>query len=240
MKKTFVLTMLGPDRPGIVKQLSGILTDHHASWLESRMANLAGEFAGILLASVDTDKYQSLLRDLDKLKAENLQIVVKESGAETAKNIAYLQAELEVVGTDREGIIRDITAVLSSFEINVEELSTEFSEASVVLLCCASSSLLLVVCNTVPRIISICRPCSPSSVTSSCQFASPDLMPALINLKNSSAFSFSSASLSAGLPILLWKSKLNISHPALLHICRHASLSKEKTPDDRLVNTASR
>lgn len=130
LKKTFVLTMIGPDRPGIVKQLSGILTDHHANWLESRMANLAGEFAGILHASIDTDKYQALLRDLNKLQTQNLHIVVKESGSEASKNIAYLQADLEVVGTDREGIIRDITAVLSQFDINVEELATEFTEAA--------------------------------------------------------------------------------------------------------------
>ena len=130
MKKTFVLTIIGPDRPGIVKQLSGILTEHSANWLESRMANLAGEFAGILHATIDTAKYQSLLRDLNKLKEENLHIVVKESGSETSNNIAYQQAELEVVGTDREGIIRDITAVLSQFNINVEELATEFSEAA--------------------------------------------------------------------------------------------------------------
>lgn len=129
MKKTFVLTMVGPDRPGIVNQLSNILTHHHANWLESRMANLAGEFAGILHASVDTDKYQALLRDLNKLQADNLHIVVKESDSDSSSNINYLTAELEVVGTDREGIIRDITATLSQFDINVEELATEFTEA---------------------------------------------------------------------------------------------------------------
>ena len=55
---------------------------------------------------------------------------MKESDSEISNSIAYLQAELEVVGTDREGIIRDITAVLSQFDINVEELATEFTEAA--------------------------------------------------------------------------------------------------------------
>ena len=94
------------------------------------MANLAGEFAGILHASVDTNNYQALLRDLNKLQATNLHIVVKESGSESSNDINYLQAELEVVGTDREGIIRDITATLGQFDINVEELATEFTEAA--------------------------------------------------------------------------------------------------------------
>lgn len=130
MKKTFVLTMIGPDRPGIVKQLSSILTEHNANWLESKMANLAGEFAGILHATVDTAKYQALRRDLNKLQTENLQIVIRESAAGVATKIDYRQAELEVVGTDREGIVRDITAALGKFNINVEELATEFSEAA--------------------------------------------------------------------------------------------------------------
>lgn len=130
MKTTFVLTMIGPDRPGIVKQLSGILTEHNANWLESKMANLAGEFAGILHATVDTAKYQPLLRDLNQLQTENLQIIVKESEAVTSTKIAYRQVELEVVGTDREGIVRDITAALGKFDINVEKLATEFSEAA--------------------------------------------------------------------------------------------------------------
>lgn len=130
MKKTFVLTMIGPDHPGIVQQLSSILTAHNANWLESKMANLAGEFAGILHATVDTAKYQPLLRDLDKLQTENLHIVVKESNAAATTEIGYRQVEIEVVGTDREGIVRDITAALGKFDINVEELDTEFSEAA--------------------------------------------------------------------------------------------------------------
>ena len=130
MKKAFVLTMIGPDRPGIVKQLSSILSAHNANWLESKMANLAGEFAGILHASVDTANYQNLLRSLDQLQTEDLQIIVRQSGETGASKIAYHLAELEVVGTDREGIVRDITEALGKFSINVEELATEFTEAA--------------------------------------------------------------------------------------------------------------
>ena len=37
---TFVLTVLGDDRPGLVDALSGVITDHGANWERSQMARL--------------------------------------------------------------------------------------------------------------------------------------------------------------------------------------------------------
>ncbi len=129
MKTTFVLTIIGPDRHGIVNELSGILKQHNANWLASRMANLAGEFAGILHADVDEQHYSALLRDLNKLNDSNLQLLIKPVSTDITQKLDYRQAELEVVGTDREGIVKDITQALSLFDINVEELTTECSDA---------------------------------------------------------------------------------------------------------------
>jgi glycine cleavage system regulatory protein len=121
--------MVGRDHPGIVNRLSTLLLDHNANWLESRMANLQGEFAGILHADIEARHYPSLLGALADLEAEGLQIVARETGSNTPDLVGLRQLELEVVGTDRAGIVRDIAAVLASFEINIEEISTEFSEA---------------------------------------------------------------------------------------------------------------
>ncbi len=133
MKRQLVLTMLGPDQPGIVKQLSELLAKHDANWLESRMANLAGEFAGILRAEVDEKNYEKLTHDLSDLENGGVQFLIKDARTDPqttgAKDPSGRQLELEVLGTDREGIVRDITAVLAQHSINVEELSTETFEA---------------------------------------------------------------------------------------------------------------
>lgn len=129
MKRKFVLTIIGPDHPGIVQRLSNILSDHHANWLESRMANLAGEFAGILHAEVDEAGYKPMLEQFDQLQAEGLQIVIKDALSDSSRKIGFTDYTLEVVGTDREGIVRDISRVLANHQVNVEELITEFSEA---------------------------------------------------------------------------------------------------------------
>lgn len=129
LRKSFVLTMVGRDHPGIVSRLSSILLAHDANWLESRMANLKGEFAGILHADIDARQYKPLLAELQRLAAEGLQIVARETGSDVADELALRRLELEVVGTDRPGIVRDLAEVLTRYEINIEEISTEFSEA---------------------------------------------------------------------------------------------------------------
>ena len=43
-----VLTLVGPDRPGLVEAVADAIAAQGGNWLESRMSHLAGRFAGIL------------------------------------------------------------------------------------------------------------------------------------------------------------------------------------------------
>ena len=52
MTTSLVFTVIGPDRPGLVGHLAATVADHDGSWLESRMAVLAGQFAGAVLGNV--------------------------------------------------------------------------------------------------------------------------------------------------------------------------------------------
>ncbi|HVR28743.1 MAG TPA: ACT domain-containing protein [Thermoanaerobaculia bacterium] len=94
--------MLGPDRPGLVDALAALVTRHGGNWLESRMASLAGEFAGILRVEVDADDAPALEAALRSLEADQgLALVVKE-GRETTRLGGPLLT-LELVGQDRPG-----------------------------------------------------------------------------------------------------------------------------------------
>jgi glycine cleavage system regulatory protein len=48
-----VLTVIAPDRPGIVEAISKTALAHGANWEASRMVRLGGRFAGVLLVSVE-------------------------------------------------------------------------------------------------------------------------------------------------------------------------------------------
>ena len=60
MQVSLVLTVIADDKPGIVEQLSDEILGAGANWEESRMARLAGKFAGLLRVSIDEDRADAL------------------------------------------------------------------------------------------------------------------------------------------------------------------------------------
>ena len=74
---TLVMTVIGPDRPGLVETLADSVKRCGGNWLESRMAHLAGEFAGILRVEVPTEAVDGLLAEFSNLKQQGLHITVQ-------------------------------------------------------------------------------------------------------------------------------------------------------------------
>src|SRR6266849_3681952 len=101
---SLVLTVLGEDRPGLVESLAYLIATHEGNWLESRMAHLAGQFAGILRASVPDANAAVLINALQGLAAHGLQVVVAHSTTDApARDSRWLT--LDLVGHDHLGII---------------------------------------------------------------------------------------------------------------------------------------
>ncbi|HVM60636.1 MAG TPA: ACT domain-containing protein [Verrucomicrobiae bacterium] len=121
MNISLVMTIIGADRPGLVGRLSTVIAEHGGNWLESRMAHLGGQFAGILRIEIPAAKEQALLKALGSLEPQGLSVSAQRdapSAATAARNLATI----EVIGHDRPGIIREISQVLAQHQVNVEEL----------------------------------------------------------------------------------------------------------------------
>ena len=129
MQRMLVMTVIGPDRTGLVDSVAGLVTEHGGNWLESRMSRLGGHFAGILRVEVPEDKEPQLAAALQKLQSRGLTVVVHPDEPKAAPPSARLSV-LEIVGQDRPGIVRQISHALASFGVNVEELHTECSSAA--------------------------------------------------------------------------------------------------------------
>jgi glycine cleavage system regulatory protein len=127
MGTSLVVTVIGNDRPGIVERLSDLVLAAGANWEESRMARLAGKFAGILRISVAAANADALASGLRALTSDGLTIVVESSGETPAA--AFRTVRLELVGNDHPGIVRDISKVLAQHQVNIEELETGVSGA---------------------------------------------------------------------------------------------------------------
>ena len=56
MTTPLVFTLIGDDKPGLVAAASQAVAAHGGTWLESRLARLAGKFAGIVLIAAPREK----------------------------------------------------------------------------------------------------------------------------------------------------------------------------------------
>ncbi|MDX2188182.1 MAG: ACT domain-containing protein [Opitutaceae bacterium] len=124
MIATLVMTVMSPDRPGLVEQVAGTVASHGGNWLESRMCRLGGQFAGIIRVEVDAAKAAALSDAVRALEAQGMAVTAK-SEEETAAAAQGTLGILELVGNDRPGILLQISRVLASHKVNVEELSSE-------------------------------------------------------------------------------------------------------------------
>ncbi|WP_369986264.1 glycine cleavage system protein R [Thalassolituus sp.] len=128
MPDFLVLTVIADDKPGIVEQLSTVIADHGGNWLESRMAQMAGKFAGILRISIDGEQKSKLVAALSSLDSSGLQVRVETPSAEK-DTLATHSLALSVVGNDRPGIVREVSQALARIGVNVLELSTQCEPA---------------------------------------------------------------------------------------------------------------
>ena len=123
-----VLTLIGPDRPGIVEAIAEPIARHGGNWLESRMAHLAGKFAGILRIEVAAEQASALMVSLRALERSGLALTIEAGPAEPAGSGARTFL-LDLVGLDRPGIVREISRALVEHGVNIEELTTDRTTA---------------------------------------------------------------------------------------------------------------
>jgi glycine cleavage system regulatory protein/folate-dependent phosphoribosylglycinamide formyltransferase PurN len=119
-----VVTVMGPDRPGIVNLLADRAQRFGANWAASRMARLAGEFAGMVHLEVPRDSADALIAALRGVESSGLKVVIAKSG-DAAADAALRGVELELVGDDRVGIVSQLTRLLAERGISIETIHTE-------------------------------------------------------------------------------------------------------------------
>lgn len=115
------MTVLGPDRPGLLATLSETIYAHGGSWFESRLSRFAGHFAGILRCDCPDERHQELADALANLEGLSMQIV-KEVNV-PHRLVKHLN--FDVHGHHHAGIVRKISSIIAQIGGNIEELITE-------------------------------------------------------------------------------------------------------------------
>lgn len=129
MTTTMVFTFVGADKPGLVGKLAQTVGSHGGNWLESRMSELAGHFAGIVQVGVSPAQLAALQAALMDLSGDDLTIVVAVGGPRGGDPDPARHLRLNIIGNDRPGIVREVSLALAQRQINVREMETTVTSA---------------------------------------------------------------------------------------------------------------
>lgn len=128
MKTSYIITFVVDDRPGLVEQLSSVIESNGGNWHESRLSQLGGKFAGLILVSLPADGGPSLEADLSALAASGISVRVTATGEKKAP-VPGRDITLTVLGPDRPGIVREISRALVQRQVNVLEMDSQVISA---------------------------------------------------------------------------------------------------------------
>jgi glycine cleavage system transcriptional repressor len=124
-----VLSAVGPDRPGLVNEISALIREAPANLEDSRMAILGGEFAVILLISGAYGALQRIENGRAALEQKTGLTVTLKQTARPEQRRHFLPYRIRVTGVDRPGIVHGISQVLAGRGVNVASLESRLAFA---------------------------------------------------------------------------------------------------------------
>lgn len=118
------LMVSGPDRAGLVEMVADAIERHRGNWLESRMAKLSGQFAGIIRVTLPESAIAGLEQEFQRLSEAGLSVYLDRQDAASLPSAAGREIRLEAIGADHPGIVHEIAQFLADREINIVELNS--------------------------------------------------------------------------------------------------------------------
>lgn len=123
MEKLLAVTAIGPDRTGVVRDLSQAVTSAGGSIRESRMMALGSEFAVMMLVAGNWHTVEKLQGRLQALQQQsNLTVTVRETTPRTVE--AAAPYNVDVVTLDHEGIVFGLSGFFATRGLEIAEVST--------------------------------------------------------------------------------------------------------------------
>jgi glycine cleavage system transcriptional repressor len=131
MRSDIVFTLTGPDRVGIVEEVTGILLVLGGNVETSRMTRLGGEFAILMLVAIPSERVAELEGAFAGLVEQGYKMTAGATKPEPGLHEGWLPYRIEVHGADHEGIIHQVARGLAQRGINIESAETGTTRAAV-------------------------------------------------------------------------------------------------------------
>lgn len=122
----WVMSALGPDRPGLVDQLSEAISGAGGNIADARMINLRGQFAVVMLVESSGEQSAAAQRAAEaKARAMGLTATIATAGGQAADAAAAgVPYRIRTYAMDQVGLVHRITHALHTHRVNIEELTT--------------------------------------------------------------------------------------------------------------------
>lgn len=128
MDAAYIVTYISDDRPGLVEALASAIDTNGGNWLESKLSQLGGRFAGLILVSCPNTTAQRLQGQLEASLGSECTIGVAATGEANAP-VPGRDITLSVMGPDRQGIVKEVSSALAQRRINVVRLNSDVVSA---------------------------------------------------------------------------------------------------------------
>ena len=123
MEQQLAVTAIGPDRAGLIRDMSKIVTDASGNILESRMIALGSEFAILMLISGNWHSISKIRERLEALQGrDELTLTIRDSLPRAG--IAAAPYVIDIVSLDHEGIVLGLSNFFASKDLEIAELNS--------------------------------------------------------------------------------------------------------------------
>lgn len=133
MSQYVILTAIGADRPGLVDEVSRFIFERGGNIEDSRMVNLRGQFAIMVLLGGSESALGRMRRELGVLQEQSglhgeLRPASPAASGPSAQAVPY---RLTATAIDQPGLVHRLAHVLRSDNINIESLDTRLRPAPI-------------------------------------------------------------------------------------------------------------
>jgi glycine cleavage system transcriptional repressor len=132
MTERTVLTAIGEDRPGLVEDVSEFVFARGGSIENSRMANMQGQFAIVMVISGAEQAIDRITTDLDTLSLQaGIHARLTPAGRVGVETKPRLPYRLTGRALDQSGLVHQVANLLRSLDVNIESMETDIEAAPV-------------------------------------------------------------------------------------------------------------
>lgn len=132
MTQHAIFTAIGSDRPGLVDEVSQFIFERGGNIEDSRMVNLRGQFAMMVLVGGEETALTKIRAELGYFShATSLHAELKPIDAPKGAGAAALPYRLTATAMDQAGLVHRIAHLLRTMNVNIESMDTQLSPAPI-------------------------------------------------------------------------------------------------------------